>query len=234
MQPPAPTLCFAHPPLRAPPASTASLTLSSAHPRLRPPSHPLLPPSDPLTLSSAPPTLRSAHRPPPQLRSAHALFSSAHPSLRAPPTPAASLTLTLCSAHSHALLRSPSAPQAPLTLRPRCPANPHALFRPPSRSAPLTLRSAHSVLRAVEAQGWRSGGDNITYSYQRIPSVPSTALTFSSAHPLLHCTHPLLRSPSRSSPPTLAPLNLTLRSQGQCWCTGRRGHAQVTTTCALL
>ena len=111
VQPPAPTLCFAHPPLRAPPASTASLTLSSAHPRLRPPSHPLLPPSDPLTLSSAPPTLRSAHRPPPLPRSlsrSAPLTLSTSSSAHTAPT-AAPLTLTLFSAHPHALLRSPYA-----------------------------------------------------------------------------------------------------------------------------
>ena len=200
MQPPAPTLCFAHPPLRAPPASTASLTLSSAHPRLRPPSHPLLPPSDPLTLSSAPPTLRSAHRPPPQLRSAHALFSSAHPSLRAPPTPAASLTLTLCSAHSHALLRSPSAPQAPLTLRPPLP-------RSPSRSSSptLTLCSAHPTLGSLCASRSRGAG---VAQWRRQHNVQLPAHSLSA----IDGAHLQLRSPAAALHSPSAPLTLTLFS----------------------
>ena len=205
MQPPAPTLCFAHPPLRAPPASTASLTLSSAHPRLRPPSHPLLPPSDPLTLSSAPPTLRSAHRPPPLLRS----LSRSAP-----------LTLsTSSSAHT--------APPLP---------------RSPSRSFPptLTLCSAHPTLGSLCAS--RSRGAGVAqWRRQHNVQLPAHSLSaIDGAHLQLRSPAAALHSPSAPLTLTLfsahprAPLNLTIRSQGQCWCTGRRGHAQVTTTCALL
>jgi len=214
VQPPAPTLCFAHPPLRAPPASTASLTLSSAHPRLRPPSHLLLPPSDPLTLSSAPPTLRSAHRPPPQLRSpsapltlacAHPLTRCSHPlirsrslQLRPPFAPRTGHPRFL--AHSHALLRSPSAPQAPLTLRPPLP-------RSPSRSSPptLTLCSAHPTLGSLCASRSRGAG---VAQWRRQHNVQLPAHSLSA----IDGAHLQLRSPAAALHSPSAPLTLTLFS----------------------